>query len=262
MALLARVALNSRIVGGPHSFLNFSTNRKFSSENQGDGESKPPKKVVYEYREYQIKPDEWENFNKLTKEKIQRRFDVSKCNIYLRPNEITRERAIRTKRGYVYRVVHIWQYESLDERSRVRKQLSEDKVWISGYLQPALKYMVSQKSFIIQPVAGFLPRQGSPELRYFAIRKFHSRPGEGSAYCRSLAKFLERQGVEAYPLGVWMSEFGELDSTIELYGYQHYSQGFRHQMDLQECKFSGARTNKRSTFMVHELADWSQWSHE
>ena len=262
MALLTRVALNSRIVGGPHSFLNFSTNRKFSSENQGDGESKPPKKVVYEYREYQIKPDEWENFNKLTKEKIQRRFDVSKCNIYLCANESTREKVIRTNRDYLCRVAHIWQYESLDERSRVRKQLSEDKVWISGYLQPALKYMASQKSVIIQPVADFLPRQGSPELRHFAIRKFYSRPGEGSAYCRSLAKFLERQGVEAYPLGVWMSEFGELDSTIELYGYQHAFNCFRHQMDLQRFNFSEARTNIRSTFASYDLPDWSQWSHE
>ena len=262
MALLTRVALNSRIVGGPHSFLNFSTSRKFSSENQGDGESKPPKKVVYEYREYHIKLDEWENFNKLTKEKIQRRFDVSKCNIYLRAHESTMETAIRTKRDYLCRVAHIWQYESLDERSRVRKQLSEDKVWISGYLQPALKYMAVQKSVIIQPVAGFLPRQGSPELRYFAIRKFRSRPGEGSAYCRSLAKFLETDGIKAYPLGVWMSEFGELESTIELYGYQHHSHGVRHQMDLQQFNFSEARANKRSTFMLHELADWSQWSHE
>lgn len=58
--------------------------------------------------------------------------------------------------GELNQIVHIWEYESLDQRAQNRKALYEDPEWIERFLPVAMPYLVSQESKIMYP-ADFSP---------------------------------------------------------------------------------------------------------
>ena len=58
--------------------------------------------------------------------------------------------------GRLNRVVHVWAFESLDQRREARERWWRDPEWIDGYLPKALPLVESQDS-VIMSAAAFSP---------------------------------------------------------------------------------------------------------
>jgi len=58
--------------------------------------------------------------------------------------------------GDLNQVIHIWRYESLDQRTARRKKLFEDREWQSKFLPDAMRMLEKQENRIMH-AAGFSP---------------------------------------------------------------------------------------------------------
>lgn len=58
--------------------------------------------------------------------------------------------------GHLNRVIHIWEFDSVEHRREARKAWWADKEWTEGYIPLALPLVESQKS-IIMSAASFSP---------------------------------------------------------------------------------------------------------
>lgn len=55
--------------------------------------------------------------------------------------------------GELNRVVHIWEFEDLEQRRRAREQWWADREWIEGYLPLALPLVLKQESTFMSAAA-------------------------------------------------------------------------------------------------------------
>jgi hypothetical protein len=59
--------------------------------------------------------------------------------------------------GHVNSVVHLWRYDSFDDRTRRRDALKADSRW-QAYVTKMLPFLVDQESKIMTPAPFFTPR--------------------------------------------------------------------------------------------------------
>ena len=64
--------------------------------------------------------------------------------------------------GPLNQIIHMWGYESLDERAVRRKQLFENPDWLS-YVAKVRPMIASQKSKVLVPAAFFTPTGVRPD---------------------------------------------------------------------------------------------------
>ncbi|WJV54440.1 NIPSNAP family protein [Pectobacteriaceae bacterium CE90] len=57
----------------------------------------------------------------------------------------------QTESGELNQVIHIWEYESLDERIQKRRKLYQDDEWITQFIPLALPMLEKQESRILIP---------------------------------------------------------------------------------------------------------------
>ncbi|XP_065188909.1 protein NipSnap homolog 3A-like [Sycon ciliatum] len=216
----------------------------------------PPAPKYYELRTYDIKQSKWDEFVRLTTEKIHMRFAASKCNVYLcaDPGPEPRRRPFNE-------VTHIWEYDDLVQRAGVRKSLGSDKQWLADYLLPMLDTAAAHQSNSVMLPAPWWPLRPSTDGRnHFAVRKTQLHPGKTGAWSEAVKDELAGEGDNA-PLGVWVTDIGDLDSVHELYSYPSHTALVEHQQhrDREAVKFDGTLIKERR-WSAYVLAPWSTWS--
>jgi hypothetical protein len=121
-----------------------------------------------------------------------------------------------TEVGPLNRIIHVWPYESLEERARIRAEA----VKAGGWPPPISEFIVSMTSEI------YLPAPFSPALEprtlggIYEIRSYTVAPGQMPAMIERWAgKIGER--VKLSPLvGAWYSEFGGLNKWVHIWAYK------------------------------------------
>jgi hypothetical protein len=60
--------------------------------------------------------------------------------------------------GELNRIVHMWRYDSMEDRAERRRRLYEDAEWVQGFAPLAFPLIVRQESLILTPTR-FSPLQ-------------------------------------------------------------------------------------------------------
>lgn len=124
--------------------------------------------------------------------------------------------------GPLNQVVHIWAYESLQQRADVRAASLKDP---SGkWPPPPDDLVVSQESDIIMPVKTMKQLPGSQQLgSLYELRMYTYPSGVITEVAETFAKNLEAR-AEVYPVaGIWMSDLGNLNRLYQLFPYKDWN---------------------------------------
>jgi NIPSNAP len=121
-----------------------------------------------------------------------------------------------TEVGPLNRIIHVWAYDSLEERTRIRA----DAAKLSGWPPPIGEFIVGMQSEI------YIPAPFSPALEpralgaIYEIRSYTLAPGQMPGMIeRWAAKVPER--VKLSPLvGAWVSELGGLNKWTHIWAYK------------------------------------------
>ncbi len=161
--------------------------------------------MVIEVRTYQLKPGSVPEFEKRFGEKLPERVKLSPLAALW-----------HTEVGPLNEVIHVWPYDSMDQRTEVRAAAVKTGVWPpnNGEL------LVSMQSEIYIPAPfspALTPRAVGP---LFEIRTYTLAPGALPGMMeRWAAKIDER--VKLSPLvGAWYSELGGLNKWVHIWAYK------------------------------------------
>ncbi len=162
--------------------------------------------MIYEVRTYDLKPHTQAEFENRFAEAYESRKKYSLLAAFW-----------HTEFGPLNQVIHVWGYQDLNERARIREAAAKDGVW-----PPKTKeFVVSQRAEIM------IPLSVSPELKpaklgpCFEMRTYTLA---SSAEVPKLVKLWEMgipERVKISPLcAAWVSEFGALNQFIHIWPYK------------------------------------------
>jgi hypothetical protein len=166
--------------------------------------------MIYEIRVYTLKPGCVAEYEKRFAEGIE-----------VRSNYSAMYGMWHTDIGPLNQIIHIWPYESLQQRADIRAAASRDG---SGKWPPKTnELVVSQESDILTPISGMHHRTGVQELGgMYELRMYTYPAGAIAGVAETFAAgYAGRHGV--YPVGgIWTSELGNLNRLYQLFPYKNW----------------------------------------
>ncbi|KAK6298986.1 protein NipSnap homolog 3A [Coregonus clupeaformis] len=167
--------------------------------------------TFYEFRTYRILPEKNAAFLKLTNEKIHLRTAHSELLGYW-----------SVEYGGLNQVFHIWKYDSYAQRAGVRASLAQDPKWIEEYISKAMPMLMSQDNEVTYLVPWSKVERPPKEGGVYELASFQMRPGGpavwGEAFQAAVNTYAA--GGHAHLVGVFHSEFGQLNKANALWWYE------------------------------------------
>src|SRR3990167_6241229 len=160
--------------------------------------------MIYEMRTTDIKPKFVPEVEKRFGETYERRKQYSELAAFW-----------HTEFGPLNQIIHVWPYQNLEERARIRAAAVKDGTW-----PPKIKeFIVNQRSDIM------IPLSVSPEIKpgkmgpCFEMRIYTYAPGE-LPKLMNLWEMAAPRRIQISPLcAAWYSELGGLNKFVHIWPY-------------------------------------------
>jgi hypothetical protein len=138
---------------------------------------------------------------------------------------------LQTEIGPLNQVVHIWAYDSLQQRADIRAEAAKDT---SGKWPPdGRDLLVNQENDILIPIEGMQSVSGEHGGLY-ELRMYTYPPGVIGDVAKTFAKgYAARAAV--YPVGgIWTSDLGNLNRLYQLFPYKNWDHRDKVRTELRE----------------------------
>ena len=167
--------------------------------------------MIYEIRTYTLKPGSVAEYEKRFAEVIDVRMKYSPMYGMW-----------HTEIGPLNQMVHIWAYDSLQQRAEARAAAGKDT---SGKWPPSTNdLVVSQESDILVPIKGMQHHSGVQQLGgVYELRMYTYAAGDLGRVAQTFAEAYPARH-DVYPVGgLWTSDLGNLNRLYQLFPYQDWS---------------------------------------
>jgi hypothetical protein len=165
--------------------------------------------MIHELRTYTIHPAKFKDFGALT----------AKVGIKLRTKHSKVVGYWTSEIGELNQVVHLWEYEDFDHRTRVRAALAKDQALQAQYVSKIRPMMQHQECMILVPV-DFWPFTPPSGIGIYELRNYRLHPGKVSEWLEHFKTGLPARLKYNKPVGIWSSELGELNRVVHLWQYE------------------------------------------
>lgn len=164
--------------------------------------------MIHEFRTYDLKPGSLVRYYQNTAPLIEKRVEYSPLVGYF-----------HTEVGPLNRVLHIWEYEDLNQRSDIRSQVIADGVW-----PPPNKGLVENQQVDIFMPAPFLPTFDRNRVigPLFELRMYRYPVGAISRVYDAWAQKIEARMTLAQPVGIWSSDIGGVNQLAHMWAYESF----------------------------------------
>ena len=123
-----------------------------------------------------------------------------------------------TEIGQLSQVVHLWSYESYDERQRLRKALAENKAWTGEYLPLIRPNLIRQE---IKLMEAFLPLKAPPgEGNVYELRCYRTLPGRVREWAGLFSGVMPAREKYSPNVGAWIVDAGQPNQACHLWAYR------------------------------------------
>ncbi|MBT7079553.1 MAG: hypothetical protein HN926_09360 [Chloroflexi bacterium] len=172
--------------------------------------------MIHEFRTYDLKPGSLAQYYKNTAPMMEKRLEYSSLVGYF-----------HTEIGPLNRVLHIWEYEDLNERTDVRSKVIADGIW-----PPPNKGIVENQQVDIFMPAPFMPsfereRAIGP---LFELRMYRYPVGAITKVYEAWTPKIEARMKLAQPVGIWSSDIGGANQLAHMWAYE----SFEHRMEARK----------------------------
>jgi hypothetical protein len=168
--------------------------------------------MIYEIRTYNVKPG-------LAAEYLKRFAD----GLEVRSKYSALYGMWQVEIGPLNQIIHIWSYDSLQQRAEVRAAAARDT---SGKWPPKTNdLLVSQETDMLIPVKGMQRLAGLQELgNVYELRMYTYPAGAIGGVAETFAAAYPGRH-EVYPVaGIWTSDLGNLNRLYQLFPYKNWEQ--------------------------------------
>jgi hypothetical protein len=165
--------------------------------------------MIYELRTYTLMPGKQAEYLKLNQE-VGRPIRGDKFGKL--------EGSWTTEFGLLNQFVHLWSYASLDERDRLRAELSRNEDWTKSYTPRIRPMLVAQENKILSAQQSLKPPVEAGhvyELRWYRTQV--GRAGEWIGHFKAIMPVREKYSKN---VGLWQTEMGQLNEVVHLWAYR------------------------------------------
>jgi NIPSNAP protein len=189
--------------------------------------------MIYEIRTYTVRPGQVPEYLKRFSEGLETRSRYSPLYGMW-----------HTEIGPLNQVVHIWAYESLQQRADVRAAAAKDG---SGKWPPnTSELLVAQETDILSPIDGLQHHVGTQQFGgVYELRMYTYPAGATPAIAEAFAAAYPKRH-EVYPVGgIWTSDLGNLNRLYQLFPYRNWDHREEVRTRLREQKLWPPHTETR-----------------
>ena len=122
-----------------------------------------------------------------------------------------------TEIGPLGQVVHLWRYESLEERRRLRAALARNRAWVEEYLPVLRTQLVRQDVRLMEPFLPFkAPESGG---NVYELRNYRTQVGRVREWAGYFAEAMPARERHSRNVGAWVTEAGQPNEVCHLWAY-------------------------------------------
>jgi NIPSNAP len=122
-----------------------------------------------------------------------------------------------TEIGPLNQVMHLWSYEDLSERLRLRAELAKNPRWGSEYLPLTRPHIVRQDIRLLNGVVGPIAPAKSPNL--YEFRAYRAKPGAAAQWVKLFTGALASREKYSKIVGLWTTEAGQPNEVCHIWAY-------------------------------------------
>ncbi len=165
--------------------------------------------MIYEMRTYTIQPGMAAEFERRWAPLVDGRQKLSPLGALW-----------RTEIGPLNEMIHVWPYQSVEERDRIRALAVEQGNWPP----PTRELIVRQRSEILHPAPFMRPMEPRALGNIYEMRTYTYQPGTIPEVMRRWAEALPFREKFSPLAACWYSEFGELNRFIHVWPYENLAE--------------------------------------
>ncbi len=178
--------------------------------------------MIYEIRTYTTKPGKVAEYEALFAKSYPTREKYSQLYGYF-----------HTEIGPLNQLVHIWPYESLQQRADVRAAAGKDPS--GNWPPPPNDLLLTQENDILIPIKGMTEWKGPQQWgNLYELRMYTYPAGEALKVAEKFTEKIEARNA-VYPVaGIWTSDLGNLNRLYQLFAYKDWAHRDQVRAELRE----------------------------
>ena len=119
--------------------------------------------------------------------------------------------------GTLNSVWHIWEYESLDARAKLRADLQKNKAWTEEYIPRIRPLLERQEIRFMNPMKDVVaPAQPGG---IYELRRYRTEVGEARPYAEEYLKIMPLRETYSRNVGLWVGESPEPNEVVHMWNY-------------------------------------------
>jgi hypothetical protein len=123
-----------------------------------------------------------------------------------------------TEIGPLNRYVHLWSYENLEERARLRAELQKNEGWTKEYGPLIRQFILKQQNKILYAQLPFTPPAAGKHV--YELRTYQHHLGRTPEWVNNFKEALPARSKYSTPVCLWTTDIGEtLNQVVHLWAY-------------------------------------------
>ncbi|MGI9332572.1 MAG: NIPSNAP family protein [Gammaproteobacteria bacterium] len=119
--------------------------------------------------------------------------------------------------GPLNQVLHLWSYENLEERRRLRAELARNKDWTDTYLPLIRPHLVRQDIRLMEACVTLKAPAAAGNV--YEYRNYRALPGRAREWARLFADVLPVREKYSKNVCAWITEAGQPNEVSHLWAY-------------------------------------------
>jgi hypothetical protein len=119
--------------------------------------------------------------------------------------------------GPINQVLHLWSYKDLNDRQRLREELSRNKRWTGEYIPLIRPNLVRQDIRLMNHVIG--PVAPAKPGNVYELRYYRTKPGAVKQWVGLFTEALPAREKYSKIVGLWTTEAGQPNEVVHIWSY-------------------------------------------
>jgi hypothetical protein len=133
--------------------------------------------------------------------------------------------------GQLNQIWHLWKYDSLNERERLRGELQKNEKWVKEYV-PTIKPLIQRQDLrVLNAVVEPRAHDGSTGNLY-EIRIYRTHLGAAPQYGENLKAVLPVREKYSPLVGCWTGEFPQPNEFVHMWRYKDFGERMKARADV------------------------------
>ncbi len=123
-----------------------------------------------------------------------------------------------TEFGTLNQVVHLWSFESLNERERLRGELARNEEWTKGYLPQIRPMLLAQENKILSAALPLQPPADTGNV--YELRWYRTHVGKAGEWIEHFKAVMPTREKHMHRVGLWQTEIAQLNEAVHMWAFR------------------------------------------